>query len=271
MEAPMAWSDLDRPPLSALRLRRDLGDDGFDVTVVERTASTNADLVAAAGGGAAEGAVLVAEVQESGRGRLGRTWTSPPRAGLTFSVLFRPPTASGWLPLLTGLAVAMALREQAGVQAGVKWPNDVVLTGADDVERKVAGILAEVAPDGAVVVGVGLNVTTRADEFAGLVPGALPPTSLALSSARVTDRETVLKAVLRSLSRAYASWRSHGDSVAPLYRQICTTIGRSVRLELPGGEVVEGDALDVDDGGRLLVRSGADVRPFGAGDVVHLR
>lgn len=267
----MSWTDLDRPPLSAPRLRRDLADDGFEVDVVARTASTNADLLREAGNGAVEGTVLVAEAQEAGRGRLGRTWTSPPRAGLTFSVLFRPPAPSGWLPLLTGLAVSMALREQAGVQAGLKWPNDVVVLSADDEERKVAGILAEVAADGAVVVGVGLNVSTRAAEFEGLPPGALAPTSLALSGALTTDRETVLKAILRDLSRAYTAWRSDAATVAPLYRQVCTTLGRRVRLELPGGRAVEGEALDVDDDGRLLVRSGDDVGRYDVGDVLHLR
>ena len=102
----------------------------------------------AAAGGAPEGTVLVAESQEAGRGRLGRTWTSPPRAGLTFSVLLRPTTASGWIPLLTGLSVAMALRDQAGVEVTLKWPNDVLLVAPDGTERKVAGILAEVGrPD----------------------------------------------------------------------------------------------------------------------------
>ncbi|HSP38803.1 MAG TPA: biotin--[acetyl-CoA-carboxylase] ligase [Frankiaceae bacterium] len=274
----MSWSDLDRPPLSAARLARDLVDDGFELRVVPRTASTNADLVAAAAGGAPEGTVLVAESQEAGRGRLGRTWTSPPRAGLTVSVLLRPAltsgasAASGWIPLLTGLAVAMALRDRAGVEVALKWPNDVVLVAPDGAERKVAGILAEATRDGAVVVGIGLNVTTRADEFAGVVPGSMAPTSLALSGARSTDRETVLKAILRSLARAYASWRADPSSIAPLYRSVCSTLGRDVRVELPGGAAVEGTVLDVDDEGRLEVRDTAgEVHRFAAGDVVHLR
>jgi BirA family biotin operon repressor/biotin-[acetyl-CoA-carboxylase] ligase len=278
-DGAMSWSDLERPPLSAARLRRDLSEDGFEVRLVDRTASTNADLVAAAASGAPEGTVLVAESQEAGRGRLGRTWTSPPRAGLTFSVLLRPPTASGWVPLLTGLAVAMALREQVGLDVALKWPNDVLAVGDDGTERKLAGILAEASPDGAVVVGIGLNVTTRAEEFVGLVGSAgpasfeaLPPTSLALAGARTTDRETVLKAMLRALSRAYASWRSDPASVAPLYRSVCSTLNREVRLELPGGGAVEGRAVDLDDDGRLRIRtSDGGTAVFGAGDVVHLR
>ncbi len=268
----MTWSDLDRPPLSAARLRRDLAENGFDVRIVARTASTNADLVVEAATGAAEGTVLVAESQEAGRGRLGRTWTSPPRAGLTVSVLLRPTAPDGWLPLLTGFALAVALREQVGLEAVVKWPNDVVVAGSDGVERKLAGILAEVAPDGAVVIGVGVNVTTRADEFVGLPPGSSEPTSLALAGARVTDRETVLKAFLRSFSRAYASWRSDPASIAPLYRQVSATLGRQVRLELPGSSSVTGTAQDVDAAGRLVVEDADGTRTaYAAGDVVHLQ
>jgi BirA family transcriptional regulator, biotin operon repressor / biotin---[acetyl-CoA-carboxylase] ligase len=266
------WGDLDRPPLSGPRLARVLADDGFDVRVVDRTASTNADLLTAAASGAPEGTVLVAEAQEAGRGRLGRTWTSPPRAGLTYSLLLRPPAPSGWLPLLAGVSLAAALEEQVGLDVRLKWPNDVVLLLPEGTEAKVAGILAEVAPDGSVVVGVGLNVTTRADEFEGLPPASLPPTSLALAGATSTDRETVLKAHLRSLSRAYAAWRSDPTSVAPLYRRLCRTLGMQVRVELPGGQTVEGTATDVDDRGCLVVRDANGAQHvFAAGDVVHLR
>jgi BirA family biotin operon repressor/biotin-[acetyl-CoA-carboxylase] ligase len=265
------WGDLDRPPLSEDQLRRALAGDGFDVTVVPETASTNGDLAARVAEGAPEGTVLVAESQVAGRGRLGRGWSSPPRAGLTFSVLLRPPAPAAWLPLLGGLSLAVALREVADVQAELKWPNDVVLVGPDEQERKVAGILAEVSGD-AVVLGIGLNVTTRAEEFVGLPAGALEPTSLALSGAPTTDRETILKATLRTLARAYAGWRSDPGSPAQVYRSICRTLGQQIRLELPGGRLVLCVANDIDDEGRLLVTDAAGRREaYAAGDVVHLR
>ena len=146
------------------------------VRVVAETGSSNADLLAAAGAGAAEGTVLVAEAQTMGRGRLGRRWASPPRAGLTFSVLLRPagvPAALlGWLPLLAGVAAAASVSAVAAVDATLKWPNDV-LAG----EQKLGGILAERAGT-AVVVGIGINVwQARAD----LPPGAAA-TSLALAA-----------------------------------------------------------------------------------------
>src|SRR5690242_3907476 len=113
-----------------------------EVRAVAETGSSNADLLAAVGAGAAEGTVLVAEAQTAGRGRLGRRWASPPRAGLTFSVLLRPdgvPTALlGWLPLLAGVAASAAVRTVTAVDATLKWPNDVLTNGA-----KLGGILAE--------------------------------------------------------------------------------------------------------------------------------
>ncbi len=109
------------------------------IRVVASTGSTNADLLARGG---PEGQVLVAEEQTAGRGRAGRTWVSQPGASLTFSVLLRPasvpPSARGWLPLLTGVAVAAGVRSAAGVAARLKWPNDVLVG-----DRKLAGILAE--------------------------------------------------------------------------------------------------------------------------------
>src|SRR5689334_11634680 len=147
-----------------------------EVRAVAETGSSNADLLAAAGAGAAEGTVLVAEAQTSGRGRLGRRWASPPRAGLTFSVLLRPggvPAALlGWLPLLAGVAAAASVRTVAAVDATLKWPNDLLVG-----ERKLGGILAERA-GAAVVIGIGINVwQARAD----LPPGAAA-TSLALAA-----------------------------------------------------------------------------------------
>jgi BirA family biotin operon repressor/biotin-[acetyl-CoA-carboxylase] ligase len=206
--------------------------------------------------GEAAGLVVVAEAQTAGRGRLDRSWVSPPRAGLTFSVLLRPDLPPGqwpWLPLWTGLAVASALRERAGVDAELKWPNDVLVGG-----RKLCGVLAEVPEPGAVVLGIGLNVTTRQDEL----PHARA-TSLALAGARTTDRDTLLRAVLRSLSTVLADQ----PAARLAYRERCSTLGRQVRVELPAADAVEGVAEAVDDDGRLVV----DGTAYGAGDVVHLR
>ncbi|MCF3136483.1 biotin--[acetyl-CoA-carboxylase] ligase [Streptomyces olivochromogenes] len=273
------WSDLDRPPLNAEALRRGLlREGGFyrDLQVVPRTGSTNSDLVALAeAGNADEGAVLVAEEQTAGRGRLDRQWTAPPRSGLFFSVLLRPADVPvsrwGWLPLLTGVAVATGLSRAAGVDTALKWPNDLLVTVGDE-ERKAGGILAERAGDDGVVVGVGINVTLRADELP--VPQA---GSLALAGAVSTDRDPLLRAMLRSLEEWYGRWRAAGGDPAAsglqeTYAAGCATLGRVVRAELPGDRAITGEAVAIDGDGRLVIATKEGVQePVGAGDIVHLR
>lgn len=261
------WTDLDRPPLREAELRRALsGSRWSDLRVVPSTGSTNADVVTAARAGAGEGLVLATEWQQAGRGRLGRTWSAPPRSGLTFSVLLRPtvPAASlGWLPLLAGLAAASALSRVTGVDLRLKWPNDV-LAG----ERKLAGILAERMGD-AVVLGIGVNVTLRRDEL----PTATA-TSLALEGAEALDRDTLLRAVLRDLDRGYAGFVGHrGDpaGVRAAYRSASATLGREVRVLLPGDATLAGHATDVDEQGRLVVTGPHGSTAVAAGDVLHVR
>lgn len=244
--------------------------------MVARTGSTNSDLVAlAADGKAEEGTVLVAEEQNAGRGRLDRQWTAPARSGLFFSVLLKPTGVPverwGWLPLLTGVAMATGLSRSAGVDTALKWPNDLLVT-VEGEERKVGGILAERAGTDAVVVGIGINVTLRADELP--VPGA---GSLALAGATTTDRDTILRTVLRSLEQWFEKWRSvAGDPAASglqdTYAAGCATLGREVRAELPGDRSITGEAVAVDGDGRLVLATAEGVQqPVGAGDIVHLR
>jgi BirA family biotin operon repressor/biotin-[acetyl-CoA-carboxylase] ligase len=266
-----------RVPLDRAALRRALVRPGGlwrDLEIVESTGSTNADLLARAQAGEPEGAVLAAEEQRAGRGRMGRTWTSPPRAALTFSVLLKPavPLARrGWLPLLAGVAVAAAVTGVTGVETGLKWPNDLLTADA-----KLAGILAEAAGD-AIVVGIGLNVSTEPAEFPATRPGALPATSLRAAGATALDRASLLLAILGELEHWYRAWqRAGGDpdrsGLRQEYLRWSATIGRTVRAELPGGQALSGPAAGVDSDGRLLVRlsSGSEVA-VAAGDVVHLR
>jgi BirA family biotin operon repressor/biotin-[acetyl-CoA-carboxylase] ligase len=236
--------------------------------VIEEIGSTNAALAAAAAGDAPEGAVLVAEHQVAGRGRLDRIWTSPPRAGLTVSFLLRPdvPAARrGWLPLLTGVALAEAVGEVTGVRASLKWPNDLLAMDG----RKLAGILAE-SSGTAIVVGVGLNVNTTAAE--------LPDTgtSLARVLGTTVDRGPVLLAFLRAVERRYRRWtEALGDPVssglAQDYLGWSSTVGTEVAVTLPDGSILEGTAQAVDWDGRLVVATPTGTAELASGDVRHVR
>jgi BirA family transcriptional regulator, biotin operon repressor / biotin---[acetyl-CoA-carboxylase] ligase len=253
-----------RPPLDRELLRRS------GVEVVEETTSTNAVVGERARAGAPEGLVVVAEHQTAARGRLDRTWETPPRSALLFSVLLRPvvPARSWpWLPLLTGYALGQALQGH-GYDAGVKWPNDLLIG-----DRKIAGILVErvETPDGpAAVVGVGLNVLLGADELP--VPTA---TSLLLEGDATPDRTALLVDLLAALREAYDAWQAGGEPGAERlrasYAGACVTLGRDVRVELPGGGLLVGRATGIDPGGRLVVAGPDGDTPVGAGDVVHVR
>ncbi len=270
------WSDLGRPPLDETAVRRALrvGDPGSwwrRLDVVASTGSTNADLAAEAAAGAPEAAVLVAEHQRAGRGRLGRGWEAPTRSALTLSVLVRPVVPAArwpWLPLLTGVAVVEAVRRACELDATLKWPNDVLV---DD--RKLAGVLlerVETAAGPAAVLGIGLNVTGTRAELP--VPAA---TSLALEGAVSTDRQTVLVQLLRTLEALYLAWvrqqTPEGTDLHASYVRRCSTLGRQVRVELPDGTVHTGRADSVDATGRLVLATGGGRVVVGAGDVVHVR
>ncbi|SHN45382.1 BirA family transcriptional regulator, biotin operon repressor / biotin-[acetyl-CoA-carboxylase] ligase [Cryptosporangium aurantiacum] len=265
----LSRQELNRDTLGA----RILGGFWVGLDVRQRTGSTNVDLAAAAEAGAPEGSVLVAEAQDAGRGRAGRSWVSPPGAGLTFSVLLRPAEVPrerwGWVPLLAGAALASSVAAVAGVETWLKWPNDL-LAGAD--RKKTAGLLAEVAGD-AVVLGIGLNVTLTEAE---LPPDRPDTTSLALAGATVTDRAELLPAVLNTLAEEYESWRWHGGDAASsglldAYRRRCDTLGRDVRVDVPAGDPLHGRAVDIDADGRLVVDTASGRVAVAAGDVIHVR
>ncbi len=240
------------------------------LTVVPETGSTNADLIARASAGEdISGVVLIAENQTAGRGRNGRSWSAVPRAQITMSVGVAmdglPAAAWGWVPLVTGIAVVDAVAEATGIRAGLKWPNDV-LAALDG--RKLAGILAEVATP-VIVVGIGLNVSLRADE--------LPqPTATSLSVLGVDDpdREALIVALLGGLWRRVDALKAAGGADAALaadYVAKSLTIASRVRATLPGDRQVVGDAVDIDDQGRLRIDTGSEVVVVSAGDIVHLR
>jgi BirA family biotin operon repressor/biotin-[acetyl-CoA-carboxylase] ligase len=280
-----SWNDLDRPPLRVTQLNRDPGRLGAlwnSLVVVAETGSTNVDLAELAARGTPEGAVLVAEQQTRAKGRLDRRWSAPARSGIFVSMLLRPGDAGvprdnwSWLPLLVGVSASTALSRAAGCEVRLKWPNDLLVpigpVGHQE-ERKAGGILVELADEGrAVIAGIGVNVTLREDELP--VPTAA---SLALAGAKVTDREILLRELLRTFSGLYEEWCADGGDpsatrLREAYLSQCATIGKHVRVLLPGDKQIVGEAVDVDDLGRLVLRepSGAE-HAVSAGDVIHVR
>jgi BirA family biotin operon repressor/biotin-[acetyl-CoA-carboxylase] ligase len=234
----------------------------WDVRRVAETESTNADVAVAARDGGPEGAVIVADHQTAGRGRLDRTWETPAGSGLAMSALLRPrqldPALWPWIPLMAGVATAEAVA-RLGLVAQLKWPNDVEIHG-----RKLAGILVErieTADGPAAVVGIGLNVAMNADQLP--IPTA---TSLTLQGVEV-DRDAVLTVVLEALGRCHDMLIVDAGAVRAAYLAACSTVGSRVQVSLPDGSTLDGDATDVDEHGRLIV----DGHPITAGDVVHVR
>ncbi|MUL76878.1 biotin--[acetyl-CoA-carboxylase] ligase [Mycolicibacterium sp. CBMA 226] len=260
----------DLQPLDAAAIQAEAGDN-WRVEVVTETGSTNADLAARAQAGEnVAGVARFAEDQTEGRGRQGRSWSAVPRSQILVSVGVDttdvPSETWGLLSLATGVAVVEAVAEVAGVAAALKWPNDV-LVGAG----KLAGILSEVAAPGGgspvIVVGIGLNVSLAAAELPD--PAAVSLLSLGVAQ---PDRQRLAVALLNRLHARIAEWRVGGNvELLAIYRKHSSTLGQSVRAELPGGREVVGQATDVDAGGALVIDSGDGAVTVAAGDVVHLR
>lgn len=208
---------------------------------------------------------VLTEHQSAGRGRLDRTWEDRPGAALAMSVVVPAVSPPGWLPLATGLAVRSALADE-GVNAHLKWPNDVLLPGDED--RKVCGILCQSVPGVGVVVGIGINVAQER----GTLPVATA-TSLRLVGVE-TDRTVLAGAVLTHLRRWHTAVSVAGpeaQSARHAYARACSTLGRRVVVHRPDGtrEEVETTGIDVD--GSLCVRGARGSDTVSAGDVQHIR
>ncbi len=229
------------------------------VRVFDETGSTNDDALRLGDEGAPHGTIVVADVQTAGRGRLGRSWWSEPGTTLTASWVMRPslpPERWSLIPLACGIAAARALRATVGLDVVLKWPNDVVAR-----ERKLAGILVEARPPSFVVAGLGVNLSCAIPQELSSIA-----TSLVLEGASVPSRPALLAAVLSELDAVLGS-----GEIVERYRELCSTIGREVRVERAGASDVKGVARAVTDAGALVIATDDGEVEVAAGDVVHAR
>jgi BirA family biotin operon repressor/biotin-[acetyl-CoA-carboxylase] ligase len=251
-------------PLSEHALRHALERIGVEAPVrfEEVTRSTQATALALAREGTPEWTLVAAGHQTEGRGRLGRAWVDEPGGALMFSLVLRPdldPRSGGLIPLLAGSAMADSCREVTGLDVGCKWPNDLLVG-----QEKVGGILAESEIDAGrfafVVLGVGVNLSSAPSG----VPGAG-----ALGDVAPQD---LLGRFLELFTRRYEpAHPAFAGAVTAAYREVCVTLGRRVRATGTNGIVVEGEAIDVDETGALVVRTATGLEPVHSGEIEHLR
>ena len=237
-----------------------LGATRWRLEVVASTGSTNSDLAARARqGDCPDHTALIALDQGTGKGRLARTWTTPPGTGVAMSVAL-PLAGQHWglVPIAMGVAVVRALSD-CGLEATLKWPNDVYIG-----EKKVCGVLGEIA-ESTIVIGAGINVL-QTEENIGFDTGI----SVKMAGSDAT-REEVSAWVLIHLEETADLLESDPHALIEAYRAVSATVGKPVRIYLDETTYVEGNAVGVAEDGQLLVDIDGEVRPFASGDVYHLR
>lgn len=231
------------------------------VSVVELTGSTQNDLLQLVeSNNALDGQVIATEFQSDGRGRLDRTFEAPAQSALLFSFYIKPRNQRsewGFIPLIAGLSLVRAITTiDTAMNVSLKWPNDLIIN-----EKKCAGIIAQTTNEG-IVIGIGLNVS--------ITPNELPvstATSLAIEGSTITDRDLLLSHLLNTFAELFEAWEE-GSELLDEYASASSTIGKKVRIELPGGENLEATVARISHTGELVLDDG---RHVSAGDVIHLR
>ncbi len=243
---------------------------GKEIHILSEVASTNTLAMEMAAKGAPEGTAVIAEVQTAGKGRLGRKWISP-KGNIHLSVILRPAIPMHKAPLITlmgAVAVASAIRKQCGLEAGIKWPNDILFAG-----KKVSGLLTEMSAEQDrirhIVLGIGMDVNME--------PGELPEdvralaTTLASLTGEKIDRTALVRQLLRELDRWYGVFLSNERDVLREWQSLNMTIGNRVVVS-GAGATIEGLAQGIDDEGRLVVRQDdGTIRTVAAGDVTIVK
>lgn len=241
---------------------------GREIVYLDSTTSTMDAAFRLGFEGAREGTVVAAEHQTKGKGRMGRVWCSPKGQGIYLSVILRPSvpaSETAQLTLLSAVAVSEAIKKAAGIQTSIKWPNDLLIQG-----KKTAGILTELSAEmdrvHFVVIGIGINVNTPLS--------ALPPqaTSLKHETRREISRVELVQEVLRFLDAWYGRLNKEGFlPIVRRWKELSLTLGHRVRVADSDG-FVEGEAIDLDEHGGLVLRNDSGMRlQRMSGDVVFVR
>ncbi|MEK5476663.1 biotin--[acetyl-CoA-carboxylase] ligase [Paenibacillus sp. FSL R5-0407] len=226
---------------------------GRHLNLMEVTSSTQEAARLLAEEGAPEGTLVIAEEQTGGRGRQGKRWYSPARKGIWMSLLLRPQRPLSFAPqltLLTAVAVCRAIRKVTGVDAGIKWPNDLLVQG-----KKICGILIEsVGEDERIkycIAGIGIDVNVELEEL----PSELHKvaTSLKIESGQTQSRATLISAVMNELEQLYNLYEEEGFApIGHLWEALSVTLGKRVTVKTPRGET-EGTAEALDESGALVL------------------
>ena len=238
---------------------------GREMSYFKETDSTNRVAKELARKGAKHGSTVVAEVQTQGRGRLGRSWESPP-GGVYMSIILRPdlhPSQVTLLTLLAGIAIIRGIKQISGVNAGLKWPNDIMVS-----DCKLGGVLSEMEGESEhvdfVVIGIGIDVN-----FAVSVD--IPTTSLRAESGGYVSITRIIQAVLEEFEVLYTDFQSNPTGFLPEYKRYCLTLGRMVSAQ-GHHRSVTGRAVDVSENGSLLVElESGEVEEVVSGEIIHLR
>ena len=249
---------------------------GHRIELFDCLPSTNREAVQLAQAEVEHGTVVAADSQTAGRGRLSRTWFSPPGANLYCSIILRTARPSerlmewlSWLPLISALAAAEAIEQTSSIHVSVKWPNDLLIA-----ERKIGGILCESGTGTQSgpfqIIGIGINVNVDCDDW----PADLRDSATSIWQERkiVVDRNRLLAQLLLELEQCLDELALHGTNrLASAYHQRCSTIGHRVRATLGNGDIVVGLAEGIGRDGSLLVRPETTQPGSGTPEVVHLR
>jgi BirA family biotin operon repressor/biotin-[acetyl-CoA-carboxylase] ligase len=237
---------------------------GRDLLILDETSSTNRAALSSIGQ-KQSGSVILAETQREGRGRLSRPWASPP-GGIWMSLVLKPDMSLSRvyrINMAVSVSLCRAISRQLGLEAGIKWPNDLLIR-----EKKVCGILMEMGAQvdrlDYVVVGVGLNANNDTSAF----PGLWGSTSLVGQMGEKVDRCALIAAILNEMENALDDMES--QELYQEWRSRSLTLGRQVKISSSEGDI-SGEVVDLDRDGALILRQGQEKRRILAGDCIHLR